>query len=1004
MHNIRLVGLFGMMLIAMMVMTIPAAFASHPGVSGGVVDVDGFVRNGATGIEPGYLGSGGGIAYVQDSGSDQFVGALFSNVGSDDDYYYFAFEEDVNNNDNSYGDGSSDTWGNRGHRLSDLVNSEHAEIQLLGVDAANPDLANPTVIGQFSIDYAYDLNTYNKVKGQNEIGPDGWLASNVGTYCQDDGDGAIISGIQPVDCGTSLVWNVNNVEDGLTPLDSPVPFASDNAWVYELVYEFAISKADVAASGSVLHPFTPIRIVEVHNSPFRIGNLPGNVSATLNKVSDPASGETISRAQEITYTVSFTNPNVDPITNVVITDPIDNNLTVTDPGTAILGPYTGPCDSTGLTGGCDFALVWTLASVDGFTVEDLTYKAKLADGVLLPPEGVTVYDQAYAAWDGMPTNLPGDGLPWTPQVNHTIIGAPTITIDKLVSASIDGVYVDTLHISAAGTVYGAITYQNVGDVDLDTLILTESATPLTIEEFTVNDGILSADAAGQGNGESITIIYSQVITQAEFDSGSVDNLATISARDVSNPNNDLFPVGGRVEDSDPAYVVADPAPAIGLVKSLTGNADGDLSATVSLNDVLTYSFVVTNTGNVTLTDVTVSDPLPGLSAVSPVSVATLAPDASTTFTATYTVTQADVDAGNIHNQAFATGTPPIGDDVTDTDPEDVPVPQNPSIGIVKTVDPTTVEAAGETVTYTYVITNTGDVTLSGVTLNDDKLGAIALSVTTLAPGASTTATADHTISQAEFDAGALTNVGTTTGTPPSGPAVTANDDAVVTMNQNPSILVEKSATPDTGLEVGDVVTYNYVVTNTGDVTLTNVTLLDDKLGAITLGATTLAPGESTNGSATYTIQSSDITNGSLTNVALATGTPPIDPPVTDDDTVTLDFVNLTLTKTVSLNQPVPITITNSATATANNGSGASGDPTASVTVTVTGQTELTYLITVCNTGNAGATDVTITDSVPAGTAYVDSNGSLSGGVITWSIDSLAAGDCADVWVTVTTQL
>ena len=65
-----------------------------------------------------------------------------------------------------------------------------------------------------------------------------------------------------------------------------------------------------------------------------------------------------------------------------------------------------------------------------------------------------------------------------------------------------------------------------------------------------------------------------------------------------------------------------------------------------------YEFVVTNTGNVTLTAITVTDVLtapagPALTVVCPVT--TLAPAASTTCTATYTVTQADVDAGSIAN-------------------------------------------------------------------------------------------------------------------------------------------------------------------------------------------------------------------------------------------------------------------------------------------------------------------------------------------------------------------
>ncbi|MEZ5191695.1 MAG: hypothetical protein R2734_03700 [Nocardioides sp.] len=74
-------------------------------------------------------------------------------------------------------------------------------------------------------------------------------------------------------------------------------------------------------------------------------------------------------------------------------------------------------------------------------------------------------------------------------------------------------------------------------------------------------------------------------------------------------------------------------------------------------DTISYSLVVTNTGNVTLTGVTVTDPTVG-----PVScpVTTLAPGVSVTCTATYTLTQADVDAGHVANTATATGTPRPG--------------------------------------------------------------------------------------------------------------------------------------------------------------------------------------------------------------------------------------------------------------------------------------------------------------------------------------------------------
>ncbi|WP_367916696.1 CARDB domain-containing protein, partial [Leadbetterella sp. DM7] len=80
----------------------------------------------------------------------------------------------------------------------------------------------------------------------------------------------------------------------------------------------------------------------------------------------------------------------------------------------------------------------------------------------------------------------------------------------------------------------------------------------------------------------------------------------------------------------------------------------------AVGSVITYSFKVKNTGNVTLSNVTVTDPLPGLGTITPASVASLAPGAETTFTASYTVTQADVNNGKVHNTATAKGTPPTG--------------------------------------------------------------------------------------------------------------------------------------------------------------------------------------------------------------------------------------------------------------------------------------------------------------------------------------------------------
>ena len=99
---------------------------------------------------------------------------------------------------------------------------------------------------------------------------------------------------------------------------------------------------------------------------------------------------------------------------------------------------------------------------------------------------------------------------------------------------------------------------------------------------------------------------------------------------------------------------------------------------------------------------------------------TLAPAASTTCTASYTVTQADVDNGSIVNSAVADGTDPTGTPVPTTPPSTatVTVTPEPGLSVVKTADPTTVTAAGDTVDYSFVVTNTGNVTVTGITVTD----------------------------------------------------------------------------------------------------------------------------------------------------------------------------------------------------------------------------------------------------------------------------------------------
>jgi uncharacterized repeat protein (TIGR01451 family) len=290
--------------------------------------------------------------------------------------------------------------------------------------------------------------------------------------------------------------------------------------------------------------------------------------------------------------------------------------------------------------------------------------------------------------------------------------------------------------------------------------------------------------------------------------------------------------------------------------------------------------------------VTVTDPMVGLSAISCPDTS-LAPAASETCTATYTTTQADVNRGSISNTGTATGTPPEGPNVTAHSSVTIPGQQSPAITIKKTASVTSYSAPGTLITYSYLVTNTGNVTLNPVTVTDPMVGLSAISCpdTSLAPAASETCTATYTTTQADVNNGSISNTGTATGTPPSGPNVTAQSSVTIPAVQHPAVTIIKTASVTSYSAAGQTITYYYKVTNTGNVTLTKVTVTDPMpgLSALSCPDTTLAPGASETCTATYTTTAANLTGNGLSNTGTVVGTPPKGPPVTASASLTIPY-------------------------------------------------------------------------------------------------------------------
>lgn len=140
----------------------------------------------------------------------------------------------------------------------------------------------------------------------------------------------------------------------------------------------------------------------------------------------------------------------------------------------------------------------------------------------------------------------------------------------------------------------------------------------------------------------------------------------------------------------------------------------------------------------------------------------------------------------------------------------------------------------------------------------------------------------------------LPNTATANGTDANGNHVSDTDTHVVDII-HPAILIEKSANKDS-VKPGGSVTYTYVVTNIGDVTLTSISVVDDKIGHI-CDIASLDPGELATCTKVFTGADSA---GPLKNVAVAEGTDPLGLKVSDDDTLIIEVV---LGKTITPTPP-----------------------------------------------------------------------------------------------------
>src|SRR5690606_34431731 len=265
------------------------------------------------------------------------------------------------------------------------------------------------------------------------------------------------------------------------------------------------------------------------------------------------------------------------------------------------------------------------------------------------------------------------------------------------------------------------------------------------------------------------------------------------------------------QPNDPTVVELTQQPGLVLTKRTTSEGP------YVVGDYIRFEIAVTNTGNVTLANVVVTDD--NAEIVSGAPIASLAPNATFTVIARHQVTQADIDAGTVVNQAKVIGNDPDGNPIPEvpSDNPDTPQPNDPtvveltntpSLSLTKRATGEGPYVLGQFVNYEITVRNTGNVTLTDIIVADDNAELTAgTPIAVLAPNATATVIARHQITQADVDAGTVVNQAKVTGNDPDGnpipevpsddPATTApNDPTVVYMESRPGLSLTKGVTSE----------------------------------------------------------------------------------------------------------------------------------------------------------------------------------------------------------------
>ena len=431
------------------------------------------------------------------------------------------------------------------------------------------------------------------------------------------------------------------------------------------------------------------------------------------------------------------------------------------------------------------------------------------------------------------------------------------------------------------TVTYHITVSNTGDVDLENLRVDDSLAGGQIK-------VIEYLAVG----DTYAFDYEYMIPEDAEAGSRIDNTAhVIGTPVIPDPGTDEY--GQSIVVAPSSYTEPEDSD---LEKVFVRGADIIVKKIADQRiyrpgDVAAYTIEVINPNAYELTDVLVQDSLGGsfkltaaqaetdgitLNEDGTISIAVLPGGGKVSFRYEYQIPE-DASAGQIENLVIAAG--------EGTDPEY----QKPDISLTKKAEKY-VYKPGEIVNYTLTVTNTGNVDLVNVKVEDSLSGGVWMDspdIGDLAVGESVTLAYQYTIPEGAADGEKIKNVAVAAGTTVPNPEdpeypgepeqpeeVKDTDEEEVTVENDsaPAIDIVKSVDRKV-LKPGETAVYTLIVTNTGNTDLTDVAVTDSNMDLGAEGSIgDLAAGESRTITYAFTVPENTENGAVLPNTASVTGT------------------------------------------------------------------------------------------------------------------------------------